>query len=95
MVPHAVGSPGEYHPWQDRKGNFLPVLAASDHATQLSEISLSGKYNSALDLFFSEYPSGVIYNQGDAVPTRLIDLLPEGVITAAGARRQCTVRTSS
>lgn len=82
--PDTVSSPGEYQPWQDRNGNFLPILAASDHAIRLSEISLNGKYNSALDLFFLEYPSGVIYNQGDALPTKFLDLLPEGVITAAG-----------
>lgn len=81
---HIVSSPSENQPWQDRNGNILPILAASEHATRLSEISLGGKYNNALDLFFTEYPSGVIFNQGDSLPTRFMDLLPQDTVTAAG-----------
>jgi hypothetical protein len=59
-------------------------MAASEHATHLAEISNPTKRNSVLDLLFRDHPNGLIYTQGDELPSTFVTLLPESVTAAAG-----------
>ena len=78
---------GELQAWYDRAGQPVPIMAASEHATHLSEISSPTKRNSVLDLIFHDYPNGLLYTQGDELPSTFVTLLPESVTAAAGQSR--------
>lgn len=62
-------------------------MAASEHATHLSEITNPTKRNSILDLIFRDYPNGLVYIQGDELPSTFVTLLPESITAAAGQGR--------
>jgi signal transduction histidine kinase len=59
-------------------------MAASEHVAQLSETNNATGGNSIMDAMFRDYPNGLLYTQGDKLPSPFEDLLPEVATSAAG-----------
>lgn len=59
-------------------------MAASEHASHLTEVINATQRASDLKFLFEEHPNGLIYARGDEILESLAKLLPKSVAAAAG-----------
>ncbi|CCA73502.1 hypothetical protein PIIN_07455 [Serendipita indica DSM 11827] len=74
---------GEQPSWLDKSGLVIPIMAASRHATMLSEVMTTSRRGVLFDTIFKQYSAGFVYSRGDSMPDLLVALLPPEISAAA------------
>ena len=70
----------------------MAILASSEHAKQLPELSFSGKRDGLLDIIFQDHPDGLFYAEGDELYPIFMQNLPDGITAAAGVQKKSSPR---